>query len=487
MRRLVTSSAVVALAVLGYAAADVVDLAPGILTRERPTPLPAPTAAGPAPIPVPLPSTGPPAPVLLALPGDAPTPAADRLAEVLDQALADPALGPSVGVSVRDARTGEELYGRGTGEHRIVASAQKILAAAAITSVLDPQARMTTAVRSPAPGELVLVAGGDTLLASGRSDPTVVAGRAGLADLAADVVANLPAGSPGALTLRLDMTYAAGPGYPDTPAYPVGWSAADLAAGYTQTISMIGLAQDRPTPGKPSPNDPGAAVLAAFARALASALPPDGPAITVQDSPALRATPAPAGAALLGAVESAAYGDVLALALDESDNALTENLARQASVRGGRDGAFADNADFVADTLGALGFDLSGTTLLDTSGLTRGQGSTARLLAQVTVAALDGTLPGLADVVAQLPVAGLDGTLIDRFRTGPASAAAGVARAKTGTLTGISSLVGTTVDADDRPLVFAIIADQVPPATGTLGARAALDRAVATLTACGCR
>ena len=419
----------VALAVLGYAAADVVDLAPGILTRERPTPLPAPTAAGPAPIPVPLPSTGPPAPVLLALPGDAPTPAADRLAEVLDQALADPALGPSVGVSVRDARTGEELYGRGTGEHRIVASAQKILAAAAITSVLDPQARMTTAVRSPAPGELVLVAGGDTLLASGRSDPTVVAGRAGLADLAADVVANLPAGSPGALTLRLDMTYAAGPGYPDTPAYPVGWSAADLAAGYTQTISMIGL----------------------------------------------------------GAVESAAYGDVLALALDESDNALTENLARQASVRGGRDGAFADNADFVADTLGALGFDLSGTTLLDTSGLTRGQGSTARLLAQVTVAALDGTLPGLADVVAQLPVAGLDGTLIDRFRTGPASAAAGVARAKTGTLTGISSLVGTTVDADDRPLVFAIIADQVPPATGTLGARAALDRAVATLTACGCR
>ena len=178
---------------------------------------------------------------------------------------------------------------------------------------------------------------------------------------------------------------------------------------------------------------------------------------------------------------------MLAEALDTSDNALTENLARQAALQAGRDGSFADNAAFVVDTLKAKGYDLTGTTLLDTSGLTRGQTSTAATLSQVTAEALAGKLPGLQDVIARLPVAGLDGTLFDRFRTEPANAAAGVARAKTGTLTGFPSLVGTTVEAAERELTFVIVADQVPASSGTLAARAALDRFVATLTACGCR
>lgn len=475
------------LAVGGYATADVYDRVPGILTLDRPTPLPAPTTPGPSPTPVPLPSPASALPLLAPMAADAPEPSQSKLKAALDAAFADPALGNSLGVSVRDVATGKALYARDGATPRVVASAQKILAAAAITSELDPHETMSTSVRLEAPGELVLVAGGDTLLAEGKGDPEAVAGHAGLADLAEQVATGLPAGTPSKVTLRLDMTYAAGPGYPDTPPYPTGWAAGDVALGFTQSVAMIGLAKDRPKPYVPSPIDPAAAVLKAFAGELTTAFGASGPAVTVTDDPATRAEPVPAEATLLGEVRSAAYQDVLALALDESDNALTENLARQAALQAGGDGSFSGNARFVTDRLATLGFDTSATTLKDTSGLSAGQSTTVDLLGEVTAAGLSGKLPGLGEALARLPVAGLDGTLHDRFLTGPAHDAAGIVRAKTGTLTGVSSLVGTTVDADDRQLMFVVVADRVPASSGTLAARGALDRAIAVLTACGCR
>lgn len=481
MRRLFAAVLALLVLVVGYGALDVFDLAPGILTRDaaaRPLPAPAPTGAatvGPsAPLPTPDRSAAPLAQAAMSAALPAPTVLRRELADE----LAVPSLGPSLGVTVRDAFTGAHLLDIDADRPRVPASTAKILTALAVGVTLDPATTLPTrVVQGRTPSELVLVAGGDTLLAPGKGNPTAVAGRAGLADLATQVGSALQAVGTRSVSVRLDMTYAAG------PRYAPGWSMADVYAGYTQGVSMLGLATQRPRPGHPSPLHSEDATLAAFVAALQKV------GVTARAAPqGSRTTHAAAGAAELGRVESAPLGDVLALALDDSDNALTESLARQASVKAGGAATFEAATAFVRRTVAGLGVDLTGVRTKDTSGLTSGQAVPARVLGDVLALGASGTVPSLRDTMSQLPVAGLDGTLHDRFLGQRSSSAAGIARAKTGTLTGASSLAGTVVDRDGRVLTYVVIADRVPGGfSGTLAARAALDRFVAALASCGCR
>lgn len=466
---------------VGYAAADVVDLAPGILTYDGapvdpPTPTGSPSAT-PSWAPLPSAST-----VAAGDPGAAPSatppaPTTAGLTAALASLVTDPWLGPSVGVSVRDGKTGEELYALDPSTARAPASTLKILSAYAVTEHLDLDARMSTkVVTGDDPTQVVLVAGGDTLLGDGASDDSLVAGRAGIATLADEVAASLTSRQVGAVTLRVDATYAAGPRYPTT------WKKEDIAAGFTQSVSMLDLVSQRAGGGRAAPAVPEAGVAKAFAAALTAR----GHATTLVPLSG-QGTPAPAGATELGSVESATYGEHLGVALERSDNALTENLVRQAMVAEGQSAADPRGpARFVVSTLAASGVPTSGLRLLDTSGLSPGQTVTATALADVLALATTNAEPELRRAMASLPVAGLSGSLADRYRSRQTRAVAGIPRAKTGTLRGISSLAGTTVDADGRLLAFVILADRVPPSAGTLGARAALDRFVTALTQCGC-
>ncbi|MDQ6714890.1 MAG: D-alanyl-D-alanine carboxypeptidase/D-alanyl-D-alanine-endopeptidase, partial [Actinomycetota bacterium] len=232
------------------------------------------------------------------------------------------------------------------------------------------------------------------------------------------------------------------------------------------------------TPGHPGPGDPAAAVGAAFVAGLRA----QGVGASLSTD-----VVAPPGAATVGSVSSAPVADQLALALDESDNALAESLTRQAAFLKGTPPGFAQTAAFVRSTLTRLGVDVSGVTTVDASGLSRENAVPARVLADVLALGTDDRVPGIRETVRRLPVAGLSGTLGARFDDRTSHQAAGVARAKTGTLTGVSAVSGTVVTAEGRLLTFTVLANGVAPGAGTLSARDALDQFVAALASCGCR
>jgi D-alanyl-D-alanine carboxypeptidase/D-alanyl-D-alanine-endopeptidase (penicillin-binding protein 4) len=454
--------------------AGVVALGVTVLRPEPVTPVPR------VPLAERVPGAVLPAAAAAVLPGigtEAPVPSADALDRVLLPLIATKALGPGVSIDVLDPLTGDHLMSEGPTTARTPASTAKLLTAAAALTALGPQTTLATRVVTGASAaEVVLIGGGDVMLSGGTGDPTAVNGRAGLRELARQTVTALRARNRSSVRLTLDDRLFTG------PTRSPRWSENDVVDGYVAPIQALAVNVGRIGTGKYARRSSDPAMDAA--RTFAGLLEKRG--INVAGSVRRGAAPKPARnrGVELGRVQSASVAGLVEYSLTESDNTVAEALGRLVAIDAGEPGSFAAAGPAVLRELGNLGVPVNAAVLSDTSGLGDGSRVPPQVLTGLLALAAGTEQPQLRAVLSGLPIAAVSGTLVDRFSGSGQRAALGVVRAKTGTLTGVSSLAGTVVDSDGRLLVFAAMADRVK---STNAARTALDRIAATLAACGCR
>jgi D-alanyl-D-alanine carboxypeptidase/D-alanyl-D-alanine-endopeptidase (penicillin-binding protein 4) len=166
-----------------------------------------------------------------------------------------------------------------------------------------------------------------------------------------------------------------------------------------------------------------------------------------------------------------------------SDNEAAEVLAHHVGLAVSGTGSIEAGVTGTVRTLRALGVPTEGIEIYDGSGLSRDNRITPDALLAVLRAAATGG-PALRTVIEALPVAGFTGSLTDRF-DGAFPEARGLVRAKTGTLTAVSSLAGVVVDQQGHQMVFVLMADRISKPRET-AAENALDDAAAALAACSC-
>ncbi len=162
----------------------------------------------------------------------------------------------------------------------------------------------------------------------------------------------------------------------------------------------------------------------------------------------------PAGAVQLAQVPSPTLQQLLALMLPPSDNFFAETLVKDLGARYGAGGTTAAGAAVVTGTIAKLlGIH---PHVVDGSGLSEEDRTSPYQVADLLVE-LAGTPIGevLRDSMA---VAGRTGTLELRMRD---TRAAGDCQGKTGTLTGVSNLVGYCQAADGHTLAFAVFNDGI--------------------------
>ena len=417
----------------------------------------------------PLPAVVRPVPVLGPLPVAAPAPTADGVNAQLAPLITQRGLGTFTGV-VADPATGTVLWERGSSTALVPGSTTKLLTAAATLLTLNPTDRLVTrVVAGQEPGTVVLVGGGD---------PTLTALAPGAQGVYPD---------PSRLTTLADGVRSAGVAVTqvlvDTtryrgPTLATGWEPVDVRRGFVAPIQPVMVDGGRVDPTQQDGQRDTEPALAA-GRALAGLL--------GLDSATVAEGTATAGATVLGTVTSAPISDLVEHVMRSSDNVLAETLAREVSIARGGEPTFVGAADATVAALAEAGFDTTGARMADGSGLSTTDRVPARLLGALLTAAAGpagGQGGQLRPILTGLPVAGGEGTLDDRFAADSETAAGrGVVRAKTGTLTAVSTLAGVTTDADGRLLTFALMSNGVNPAA----VRPRLDAIATELARCGCR
>ena len=146
--------------------------------------------------------------------------------------------------------------------------------------------------------------------------------------------------------------------------------------------------------------------------------------------------------------------DILKLMNKPSDNWIAELIFKTIGAEViGEPGTWQKGREAITVFLSEIMEELPAYRFVDGSGLSRYNLLNAELLTQLLVHIYH-NFALMPEYVASLPIAGVDGTLSHRMQGVPAEK---VLRAKTGTLSGVSTLAGYTVTADGETLAFGIL------------------------------
>jgi D-alanyl-D-alanine carboxypeptidase/D-alanyl-D-alanine-endopeptidase (penicillin-binding protein 4) len=355
--------------------------------------------------------------------------------------------GSAGGGSCFVVKEGDHVVASRDGDTPIVgASTQKLLVAAAALDALGPD--FTYVTRAVAPGgvhdgtvdQLFVVGAGDPVLTSGdyaavlqqakwtRNDVTT--SLEALADaIVAKGVTRIPGGVVGD-----DSRY-------DGQRYIPTWKPEYKTSGDIGPIGALTVNDGLSNVGRKVPADDPALNAA---QKLTDLLAARG----VKVGTAGHGT-APGDAAEVTSVTSPPLSAILSSMLTSSDNMTAEMVLKELGVHDSKQGTTAAGAVAVKTRLLALGLPAQNLTLVDGSGLDRGDRVTCNLLVDTLGLA---SRPGFSTLFDGLPVAGRTGTLIDQFLGTPL---VGKLRAKTGSLDGVAGFAG---QVDTGPVLrFALV------------------------------
>ena len=379
--------------------------------------------------------------------------ARQRLEAAVRQALSAPDLAGALGRSCVVVRAAGGLVTVLNPTLAVMpASTLKVLTAVAALARIGADERFTTSVRSPAPavagalkGDLWFVGGGDPLLETADYTATQVhdpESATSLEKLADAVVAGGIRSVEGAV-VGDDRRY-------DAVRLLPTWKRSYLTSGEVGPIGAL-MVNDNFT------------VVAAGTRRAASDVPADAAAIfqTLLEARGVTfgrssrgATSADVAASsvapnVVAEVQSVPLHDVLSEMMRWSDNTTAEMIVKELGLRSTGTGSTAAGVEAIRSSLSLRGVDVRSMRTVDGSGLDRSDRLTCKLLADAV--ALE---PANGPFMDSLPVMGRSGTLRRRLR---ASSATGKVRAKTGTLSDVSSLAGRADGTDGSSIEFALV------------------------------
>lgn len=376
-------------------------------------------------------------------------PADDRIERGIAAGLRAPALGDDVTVHVRHVATDATVADDGGDLRQVPASTMKVVTAATALVTLGEKHRFATrVVAGREPGRVVLVGGGDPLLT-----------RSELADLAARTAVKLR--KAGLSSVVIDVDDYLFPQPTDAP----GWAAGDRPT-YAAAVRPLGFF------GEYS-NDTVASAWSAFVQGVRA-----GGVDARMGARVLAAD----SARRVAVIRPNTLREAVEVMLRVSENNVAEVLFRQVALGRGYPATWSASAAAAREALQELGLATWRLRLVDGSGLSGANRLTATSLTELLDVALGA--PALDALIDGLPIAGRTGTLVNRFASAPASCARGEVAAKTGSLTGVSTLAGITQGRDGQWRSFAILVNKRPAGYPTAATSLAIDSLAAVVRGC---